>query len=80
MAYVPDNLSLKVPAPGAGVQFWHLSGVDAIATVRAANFISNARAAGMRVGDILFYSDTATPLQSMSRVTAVTATGATLSA
>lgn len=78
MAYVPDNLQLRSTGIGAGKQTWNLSGVDAIATVRGAGFISDAQIKGMRVGDILVYQDTATPLTSHSRVTVVASTGATL--
>lgn len=77
MAYVPDNLQLNITAGPTGRQQWSLSGVDAIATVRAANFVSDAKARGMRVGDTLIYHDTATPLSSLSRCSAVATTGAT---
>lgn len=80
MAYVPANLQ-KIAGHGpAGFQLWTLTGVDAIATVRGAGFISDAKIMGMRVGDQLIYSDTATPLTSLSRVTVVATTGATLTA
>lgn len=78
MAYVPDNLMCVVAGGPAFRQLWSLSGVDAIATVRAAGFISDAKSKGMRVGDTLIYHDTATPLSSLSRVTVVATTGATL--
>lgn len=80
MAYVPDNLELMHHGQGNMKQLWLLFGVDAIATVRGAGFISNAKAMGMRVGDVLIYQDTATPLTSLSRVTVVATTGATLTA
>lgn len=80
MAYVPDNLELTVGHGPTGRQIFTLSGVDAIATVRGAGFISDAKAKGMRIGDFLMYHDTATPLMSLSRVSAVSATGATLTA
>ncbi len=78
MAYVPDNLMLVVGGGPTFRQLWSLSGVDAIATVRAAGFVSDAKARGMRVGDTLIYHDTATPLSSLSRCTVVATTGATL--
>lgn len=80
MAYVSANL-VKLAGNGpTGAQLWSLSGVDAIATVRGAGFISDAKNMGMRVGDQVIYSDTATPLTSLSRVTAVASTGATMTA
>ncbi len=78
MAYVPDNLECQNGNGPTGTQTWSLRGVDAIATVRGAGFISDAKARGMRVNDILIYADTATPLVSLSRVTVVASTGATL--
>mgnify|MGYP006345081253 CR=1 FL=1 len=78
MAYVPANLQLVEGAGPTGVPVWHLSGVDAVATVRGAGFISDAKIMGMRVGDTLIYRDTATPLTSLSSVTVVASTGATL--
>lgn len=80
MAYVPGNLTKLAGNGPAGPQLWHLTGVDAIATVRGAGFISNAKDAGMRVGDTVIYQDTATPLHSLSRVSAVATTGATMTA
>lgn len=80
MAYVSANL-VKLAGNGpTGAQLWSLSGVDAIATVRGAGFISDAKNMGMRVGDQVIYSDTATPLTSLSRVTVVASTGATMTA
>lgn len=78
MAYTSDNFELLVGHGPAGKQVFYGSGTDAIATVRAANFITDAKAKGMRVGDILIYADTTTPLVSLSRVTVVASTGATL--
>ncbi len=80
MAYVPDNLELTKGTGPTGNQQWALSGVDAVATVRGAGFISDAKVRGMRVGDTLVYRDTATPLVSLSRVSVVATTGATLTA
>lgn len=78
MAYVPDNLQKLAGAGPTARQLWSLSGVDAIATVRGAGFISDAQSKGMRVGDTVIYHDTATPLTSLSRVSAVASTGATM--
>ena len=48
MAYVPDNLELMHHGQGNMKQLWLLAGVDAIATVRGAGFISE-RAAMLRL-------------------------------
>lgn len=73
MAYVPANLQLLKGTGPNGTQLWTLKGIDAIATVRAANFISDGAARGFRIGDQLIYTDTVTPLTSLSSVTVVTA-------
>jgi hypothetical protein len=78
MAYVPANLQLLKGTGPNGTQLWTLKGVDAIATVRGAGFISDALIRGFRIGDQLIYSDTATPLTSLATVTVVASTGATL--
>lgn len=78
MAYVPDNLTKLAGNGPTGAQLFQLRGVDAVATVRGAGFISDALAKGMRINDILIYQDTVTPLTSLSRVSAVATTGATL--
>jgi hypothetical protein len=56
------------------------AGVDVAATVRAAGYITNALALGMRVGDIVIHHETATPLASISYVSAVASTGSTMTA
>ena len=80
MAYITDNLDLIVGGGPTRKQVWILTGVDAVATVRGAGFISDAKAKGMRVGDVLINVDTTTPLVSLSRVSVVASTGATLTA
>lgn len=65
---------------GAGptaIQLWvYNAGVDVAATVRGAGYFSNGSALGMRVDDLVIHHETATPLGSISRVSAVTAGGA----
>jgi len=57
MAYVPNELRLLVSSMGGDTpQLWSLQGVDASTAVDAANFISDARARGMRKGDIVLYT------------------------
>lgn len=58
------------------------SQADAVATVRGAGYISDAKAKGMRLNDIVIVVDTTTPLVSLSRCSALNATtgAATLTA
>lgn len=83
MAYVTSNPPRKVVASGidnsqAG-NIWMYTSADAIATVVAANYFTNAADLGMAVNDLVFVIDTATPLVSSTRVTAVASTGSTCS-
>lgn len=87
MAYDTDRLNLVVPRAPSGQQLWMYgpksttdTQTDAVATVRAAGYISDAKAKGMRVGDVVMVTDTTTPLVSLSRVSVVATTGATLTA
>lgn len=87
MSYSGDKL-LKIAGGGpTGPQVWvygpiGASGtqVDAVATVRGAGYISDGGAGaspnrGMRVNDVVLVVDTNTPLVSLSRVSAISATG-----
>jgi hypothetical protein len=65
---------------GVGGQYWVYNSTDAKATVAAANYITNAVALGMLVGDVVEVQDTTTPMVSLHRVTGVASTGSTLSA
>lgn len=57
MAYVATQLRLMVPSMNAdSPQLWTLQGVDAVSTVRGANFVSDAQARGLRKGDIVLYT------------------------
>lgn len=59
MAYVPANLSLvSQPVGGVGAQVWSLRGTDASTGVDLAGFITDGGNRGMRVGDIVIYTDT----------------------
>lgn len=42
----------------SGVQLWDYRSLDGAATVDAANYITNGGSLGMRVGDIVFVTDT----------------------
>lgn len=84
MAYVPDYLSLMISGGPKRPQRWLYgppagsSQADAVATVRGAGYISDALARGMKVNDVVEVVDTTTPLVSLSRVSVVSSTGATL--
>jgi hypothetical protein len=86
MAYNPDFLTLKVAGGPTTPQWWHYgppagkTQTDAVATVRGAGYISDAKARGFRVNDVVIVVDTSTPLVSFSRVSVVAATGATMTA
>ena len=59
MAYVPSELRLLVPTmdnASGTPQIWSLQAVDATSVARGANFISDARARGMKKGDIVLYT------------------------
>ncbi len=57
MAYVPSELRLIVTSMGnnGSPQVWALDGEDAHTAADAAGFISDARARGMRLGDVVVY-------------------------
>ena len=80
MAYATTNPPvLLVPRMGSGTgtskgtAIWAYQSADAVATVKGAAYISNGDALGMKVGDIILISDTATPLASIGIVDAVAA-------
>jgi hypothetical protein len=67
---------------GPGGNIWYYASVDDASAVRGANYITNAQALGMAVGDVVFHKDTdaGTITVGVSCVTAVTSSGATLGA
>jgi hypothetical protein len=77
MAYVPGNLSLVMGAlGGTGAQVWSLRGTDASSGVDLDGFITDGGSRGMRVGDIVIYTDTdaTPPAVSVHGVNAVSST------
>lgn len=83
MAYSTDLLHLQVGHGPSGIQNWvYGPTTDSAATVRGAGYISDAKARGMRVNDIVTVVDTNTPLTSLSRCSALNSTtgAATLTA
>jgi hypothetical protein len=82
MAYTAGTTPVnKIAALVGSTQIWIVGPhTDAVATVRAANYITDARDRGMRVNDVVINIDTSTPLVSLSRVSAVASTGSTMTA
>ena len=54
---------------------WQYVSADAVGTVAGAGYITNALDLGMQVNDVVMVVDTATPLVSTCRVSAVSTTG-----
>lgn len=81
MAYVTSNPPRAlVFTIGDDTTVWVYKSADAVATVVAASYVTNAKDLGMKVNDLVIVVDTATPLISTTRVTAVAASGSTMSA
>lgn len=78
MAYSNANLSLVIETMNGGRKIWFYESTDAIATVRAANYISNAQAVGMKARDIVIVFDINVPTTSLCTVLTVGASGADL--
>lgn len=67
----------------AGSNLWTYKEAATFDVIRAANYISNALALGMKIGDIVQHWDVTSasaPVLTYGRVTNVTATGATIAA
>lgn len=57
MAYISNGLSLKTDTlSGGGPREWILQNTDAVTTVRVVDYISDAQARGMEVGDLVYYT------------------------
>jgi hypothetical protein len=69
MAYNQQNLIKLTGAPFAGAwNMWLYRSADTYATVKAANFISNAFDMGVKVRDLIVIVDTATPATTLANV------------
>jgi len=81
MAYATTNPpSLIAQRTGAGNgAVWIYRSTDAMGTVLADNYISNASDLGMVAGDVVFVLDTDTPNVKMVTVVSVSSSGAVLS-
>ena len=91
MAYIPLNLKTVGPdglmvnsialQPDA-IRMWHYTSTDTMTTVRAANYFSDAKQRGMKVGDMVTVLQTtggAVTAVTLAVVMAVASTGADLS-
>lgn len=78
MAYDTTKLSLLVGTRDGGFNLWLYKSADAITTVRAANYITDAVAKGMKARDIVMVLDTNAPTTSLCTVLTVAASGADL--
>lgn len=85
MAYAITNPPAKMSAgpltdfgaSSGGSQLWVYKSADAIATVKAAGYITNAASLGMQVSDPILVVDTVTPALSLAFVLSINAaTGA----
>lgn len=76
MAYSTSNPPRLLSAGlGGGISVWTYSSTDAIATVNTSGYFSNGALLGMKVGDVVYVTDTATPTTSIAVVADVTAGG-----
>jgi len=69
----PPSMVSVAPLVGSG-QLWVYKHTDASAVVDAAGYITNAKALGMRVNDLVNSLDTSTGITSVHRVVTVNAT------
>lgn len=81
MAYSVLTPPVKLVSPMAGAPgIWSYSSTDAVATVRGANYFTNALDLGMKPGDAVWSFNSSGNLGSWSVVQTVTAAGATMAA
>ena len=78
MAYSTSSPPIRVTGGIDAVNQWLYKSADSAATVKAANYITNAQDLGMKVGDAIIILDTATPAATLAIVSAVASTGSTL--
>lgn len=76
MAYAPATLSLTSPAPlTGGNQTWVHQSADTGAQAQVSGFISDGGNRGMKVGDLVYHTNTGTNIVSLHRVMTVATTG-----
>ncbi len=79
MAYSTTNPpALIADSIGGGGSLWLYKSSDDDATVNGAGYVSNAKALGMSVGDLVLVIDTATPKGSFHYVASISSGAATL--
>lgn len=77
MAYTPAGLTLMVPRLGDNYgAIWLYSSIDVDADVDAAGYFTDGDDRGLKLHDVVFIIDEATPLVTLAFVSAVTAGGA----
>lgn len=77
MGYSTSNPPrLWVGGVGGTPNLWAYKSTDAKATVNGADYFSNGDSLGMKVGDLVYVFDSATPTRTLHAVSAVTAGGA----
>lgn len=79
MAYATANLSLIVETMAGQFNIWVYKSADAYATVKASNYITDALAKGMLVGDLVMILDTGGPTLTLAMMVTVTSSGGTMS-
>ncbi len=79
MAYNGANLTLvQGPLGGTGLQIWAYRSTDAASAVDAANYITDGGSRGMKVGDIVYVTDTdASPVVTTLHQVSATGDGTT---
>ena len=80
MSYSNAGLKLIVSGTSGGPGIWSYSSTDAHGDVDAASFLSDAVTFGMKVGDIVFVTDTDTYATTIHGVASVSGDAATLAA
>jgi len=75
MAYNTNLLSLVHSLPDGSFGMWVYRSADAIATVAAANYITDGIAKGMNVRDVVLVLDTNVPTTNWCTVLTIGATG-----
>lgn len=75
MAYTPNNLRLLQAAiASGGASTWTYVSADASTVVDTSGYISDAKARGLKVGDIVQVTNTATPIVTNHYVISINAT------
>lgn len=77
MAYATSNPpSVVMPGIGTAMSVWTYTDGDDDTAINATDYFSDGDDLGMKLGDILFHNDTASPKGSVHYVSAVTVGGA----